>query len=101
MIPIIGSGLSKQFQKANAIAQKAADAIYEKFVETNDPMKALQAGMDVMNKGFGGFGGLLSSIALILVGVYKLFSSIDKKAQEISEKQDYLQINPINYIKIP
>lgn len=86
MIPIIGGNLSKQFQKANAVAQKAADAIYEKFVETQNPMQALQAGMDVMNKGFGGLGGTLSSIALILVGVYKLFSNIDKKAAEISDK---------------
>jgi methyl-accepting chemotaxis protein len=86
VIPIIGKGLSKQFQKANQVAQKAATTVYQTFIQTKNPIQALNAGMNVMTQGLGGFGAAASILALALVGVYKLFSNIDKKAAEISEK---------------
>lgn len=86
VIPIIGKGLSKQFQKANQVAQEAATTVYQTFIKTKSPIQALNAGMKVMTQGLGGFGAAASILALALVGVYKLFSNIDKKAAEISEK---------------
>jgi hypothetical protein len=86
VVPLIGDRLSKSFMKANLIAQDALDTAYDVFKETGSVYEAAGAGLDKLVGGFGSLATGFLMIGAVLVGVYKLFSDIDNKVGEISER---------------
>jgi hypothetical protein len=86
LIPVIGKGLSKSFLEAKQISIDALTEVKDVFLETQDPIKAIQAGWSKLTQGLGKTLGVLAIIALVLKGVYDLFTGINKTTKEIQSQ---------------
>jgi hypothetical protein len=83
LIPGIGKSLSKAFLEAKDISIDALSTVKDTFLETQDPIKALQAGWSKLNKGLGATVGIIAIVLLLTKAVFDLFKGINQQTTAI------------------